>query len=196
MRTLASSILLVALAGCPAEWASKSGGLRQPLTFCAAASFADVIAKGRIVAASPPRVVTFKVWPGLHRTTPLSVEVKKDLRGRLAPGMYPMFVGAPVSLNGREVETFTASEIGAEGWLTATLVEGRWIMGLDGLVTSDPSSSKYETRLGTFEREEDFEAAQVAAFAECPRIDVFADDGGRADWANMANENGSSDAGP
>lgn len=191
-------LVVVLLSGCPGEWASESEGLRQPLTFCLASKGSDVVAKGRLISAAPPRVLTYTVWPGRHNTTPISVEVVKDLRGRLSPGVYSMFVGAPISLDGREIETFHKTQIGQEGWLYASLIEGKWIFGLDGLVTSDPSSSRYETRLGSFEREADFEAAQIAAFTECPRVDSFADDGGRASWAGPPGTNGQNwtDAGP
>lgn len=129
----------------------------------------------------------------------MTVEVKKDLRGRLAPGIYTMFVGAPVSTDGRSVETLTPSPIGVDGWIGASLVEGKWIVALDGLVTADATTPKqYRTRHGSYATEAEYEAGQRAAFAQCPRVDYLADDGRRADWlagARLAGV-GSGDAGP
>lgn len=206
----ASVCVALGLVSCSSgEWASKSNGLRQPMSFCLISKSSDVVAKGRIVSVSTPQVLSFAVWPGRHNATPVSVEIKKDLRGRLAPGNYPMWVGAPVSSDGREVETFDKTPIGVDGWLTATMVEGKWILGLGGLVTveapshagamdagvADPgldaglsdTSPSYKTRLGTFAREEEYEAAQRAAFVACPRVNYLVDDGRRADWISSTN---------
>lgn len=175
-------LVFLVLGSACSQWPSQEG-LRQPLTFCLASRGSDVIAKGSILSASPPVSLSFEAWPGQQLATPLSIRVDKDLRGRLPPGTYSMFVGAPVSASGGSIETLNPSPIGVDGWLNATLVEGRWIFGLDGLVIVDTNSGRYETRLGSFADEAGYEAAQIAAFAECPRVDYFSDDGGRADWA-------------
>lgn len=175
-------LVLVVVSGCSGQWASQNA-LRQPLTFCLASKGSDVIAKGRILAMSAPVSLSFEAWPGQQLATPISVRVDRDLRGRLQSGTYSMFVGAPASAGGGAIETLNSTPIGVDGWLTATMVEGRWIFGLDGMVTADTSSGRYETRLGSFDNEAGYEAAQLAAFSECPRVDYFSDDGGRADWA-------------
>lgn len=176
------TLVFLSSASACSQWPSQ-GALRQPLTFCLASRGSDVIAKGSILAASPSVSLSFEAWPGQQLATPLSVRVERDLRGRLPSGTHSMFVGAPVSANGSSIETLNPSPIGVEGWLNATLVEGRWIFGLDGLVTVDTTSGRYETRLGSFADEASYEAAQIAAFSECPRVDYFSDDGGRSDWA-------------
>lgn len=167
---------LMVLTGCNARWASMTGEWFEQ-TPCEIGRFADVAARGRFLSAGAARIKMYSVWPGAELwVTPLRVEVERDLRGRLEPGVWDMEVSAP--MRGNTLLTRHPSPVGTGGggWFQATRVEGVWMLSLDGLTTG-PENGPWMTSFGTFENEAAFEAAQLAGIQECPRTNLFGDAG-------------------
>lgn len=165
------------LAGCDARWASLTGDRRQP-TLCDIGRFADVVGRGRFLSAGPARIETYSAWPNSPGwVTPLRVELQRDLRGRLEPGVWDMVVSAPMQGN-NTIQTLRPSPVGTEtaGWFQATRIDGVWMLSIAGLTTG-PDNGPWETDYGTFENEAAFEAAQLSGIQECPRTNLFGDAG-------------------
>lgn len=169
-------VWLMLLAGCDARWASETGEWTMP-TLCEIGRFADVVARGRILSAGTARIETYSPWPTNPMwVTPLSVEVERDLRGRLEPGVWDMVVSAP--MRGGTLRTKHPSPVGtgAGGWLHAARVDGVWVLSLAGVI-SGPENGPWQTDYGTFESEAAFEAAQLSGIQECPRTNLLGDAG-------------------
>lgn len=187
---------LILMIGCSqARWSTEGNGRRAVPTPCLMAQGSDMIARGEITSAGAAQVVTFSLWPrDPVRVTPVTVQIERDLRNRLAPGRYSMLVSAPMTTS-VELGSWEPTPVGTGvvGWLYAGEVDGQWLLSPRGLVRS-PTASPFTTSLGTYGTEAEFERAQLEAIRDCPRVDYFMLDAGArsTQWEQDAGTDGGS----
>lgn len=191
MKSIVIVIGSMAMGCTSAEWATDSKHpLRVERNMCQLAAFSDAIVIGTISSADPtPREMAFSLWPNSRlKITGLTVDVERDLKGTLQAGsrVSPV-VSAPVSPARDGVLTLFPTPLRKRVWIPLARVDSSWLLSSSGVVAnvaSDPS--RYETDLGTFESESQFEAEFARAVSLCPRIDLVGDggvpDGGYAEW--------------
>lgn len=175
-------LIALALLGCnPAQWATDRHAIVNRSTPCSKAVAFDALALATVIAAEAPVERTYSVWPGSRaKMTPMIVDVERELRGDVvAPGRFRVLVGAPLDATGLEIRTHAPTPLNVRGWLFFLKIDNDWVADLAGLATSS-SRTGFDSHVGKFDSEAEFEAELRQAIVDCPRTDfLFLDGGGR-----------------
>jgi hypothetical protein len=174
--------LSLALSGCnSAQWATDRHVVVNRSTPCSKAVAFDALALATVTATEAPVEKTYSVWPGARvKMTPMIVDVERELRGDIVvPGRFRVMVGAPLDPNRLEIRTYAATPLNVRGWLFFLKIDDDWVADLAGLATSS-SPTRFDSHVGNFDSEAEFEAELRQAIVDCPRTDfLFLDGGGR-----------------